>query len=253
MQHRTRVNRPVATLYFGLMILLGFMVLVGPSAASAVSANVYVYGEGIYGESQAQYGNIEYGVSDFVASEWSVYPFTLTGPTISQPTPSSFKMSGMTLTCTYGEVGCGPITIEAYLGGVTNPGVFSVDLDGTYDMYNPGLVATDSSGYLDGSYWAYTYLGNSQVGVSGNFSVAPGDFAIPTVMSPDLSVIGSPFNMVFGIMIYGMNYGDSLTLANSFNINVNTPTSVPEPSSAALFAGGLVALGYLRRRMYKRN
>lgn len=253
MQQKKRVNRPVACLYFGLMILLGFMVLVGPSAASAVSANVYVYGEGLYGESQAQYGNIEYGVSNFVASEWSVNPFSLTGPTISQPTPTSFKMSNMSLTCTQIEGGCGPITIEAYLSGVTNPGVFSLDLDGTYTNRSATALAADSQPTLDGSYWAYTYLGNQQVGITGNLSIDPGAFAIPTATSPDLSAIGSPFNLVFGIMLYGMNYGDTLTLANSFTVNVNTPSSVPEPSSVALLAGGLVALAALRRKMYKRE
>lgn len=252
MQHQPRVRKPVATLYFGLMILLGFMVLVGPSAASAVSANVVVYGSGVLGESQVQYGNIEYGISDFVASEWSVSPFSLSGPTITMPTATSFKMSNTSLTC-QNEVGCGPITIAAYLSGVTNPGVFSVDLDGSVNNFLLSSATSSDSHTLSGSYFAYTYLGNSQVGVFGNFDLGYGGFVIPTLTTPDLSAIGSPFPMVFGITVNSMNWGDNLTLANSFKINVNTPTSVPEPASAALFAGGLVVLGYLRRRMYKRE
>ncbi|MGJ5813711.1 PEP-CTERM sorting domain-containing protein [Paludibaculum fermentans] len=247
MQQKKRVNTPVAFLYFGLMTVLAFMVLVGPSAASAVSANVYVYGSGVYGSGQTQYGNL-----DFVASEWNVDPFLVSGPTISQ-SGSQIKMSNLSITCN-NEAGCGEITIAAYLSGLTNPGVFTVSLDGTFESQQGfNETAFGDSAALYGSYFAYTYLGNSQVGVFGNLVANYGPFSVGPFTSPDLSAVGSPFNMVFGVSVYGMNYLDTLSMLNSFNINVNTPSSVPEPSSMALFAGGLVGLGLLRRKLYKRE
>lgn len=260
MNKKKQMNKPVAAMYFGLMTVLGFMVLVGPSAASPVAVNMAVTGAGI-SESQYQYSSS----LPFTANTWAVNPYTLTGPTISQ-NGNAFKMSGMQLACDSPQ-GCGEISISAYLSGVQNPGVFKVDFDGTASVNgcfsDTGIQTACAFGidgpYLTGNWWASAWGPGinpavGPLGVSGNLTLYDGAFQIGPFYSPNLSILGSPFSLGFGFTIDSMGWGDSITLANSFNINVNSPRSpVPEPTSMALFAGGLIGLGLLRRKLYKRE
>jgi hypothetical protein len=260
MQEKKKMNKPVAALYFGLMTVLAFMVLVGPSAATPVGvlANVSVYGSGLGNPGgQSQTGSVPYAVAG-----WSnqINPYSLSGPTISQ-NGSAFKMSNMTLSCTSG-IGCGQVSIATSLTGLTNPGIFKIDLNGTTNFgsfdeatNNVAFVASDSAAYITGSWWVSAAgPGGGPLGGGGLLQLTGGAFSIPTFYTPDLAGLGSPFGVNFGLTIDGMNWGDSITLGNSFDLDVNSiQTPVPEPGSMALFAGGLIGLGLLRRKLYKRE
>ncbi|QOY85363.1 PEP-CTERM sorting domain-containing protein [Paludibaculum fermentans] len=231
--------------YYGLMAVLAFMVIVGPSTAAGISANVTVT---TVGSSPTQSGPL-----DFMPGNWYIQPFNLSGPSIHQTGASSYEMSNMSLSC-WGDLDCGPITVEAKLYGVSNPGIFSLDIDGFLSSdYGPGITATGEFNQFSISYWAYAVFGSGSYGISDSLSQNYGSVIVPLTFSNDLTNMGVPDYFRFGFTIDGMTYGDYLDLGNSFNINVNTqPSSVPEPSSFVLFGGGLIGLGLLRRRLHKR-
>ncbi|MGJ5813709.1 PEP-CTERM sorting domain-containing protein [Paludibaculum fermentans] len=232
--------------YYGLMAVLAFMVIVGPSTAAGISTNVTVT---TIGSSQDQSGPL-----DFLPGNWSIQPFNLSGPSILQTGASSYEMSNMSLSC-WGEGPCGPITVQANLYGIGNPGFFSLDIDGllSNDWYTNPYGATADGGQFTISYWAYAMYGSGSFGISGSVTQDLGSVTVPlTFSTQDLSTWGDPSYFQFGFTVEGMDYGDVLDLGNSFNINTNTqPSNVPEPSSFVLFGAGLVGLGLLRKRLHK--
>ena len=100
-----------------------------------------------------------------------------------------------------------------------------------------GGVDDDADIYLNG-----ILVYSVHDGLAGNFGASPLNVAAFLVQGVNLIAVSAEDNFAFGT--------NHLFVAQ---LQIETRSAVPEPSSLMLFAPGLAALAFLRRRRLNRN